>query len=381
MGYNIRMSLRGGKITFIVSITALLIAGFLATSLSSFTVSCKALRSEIRENELPLTSDNVYSEIQRDLIRPIIISSLMANDTFVRDWVLKGEKGDAQITKYLKEIQEKYGAVTSFFVSEKSRTYYHADNILKKVSPDEPRDNWYFRVRDMVRDYEINIDPDLANKDIMTVFINHRVFDYDGEFIGAIGVGLTVNAVLDLIEIYQAKFSRKVYFFDKSGKITMSGSGFDSSIKAVADFEQAALYMEAMNPEKESSFSYRDNGHMIHANIRYIEEWGWYLAVEKAESQATRGIVLALVISLVVCGVITVLVSMLVNASINRYQRRIAMLRGILPICSRCEKVKDADGEWCRIDSFVAKHTEAEFSHSICPDCMNRHYPDAKDEA
>ena len=137
-------------------------------------MSRASLRSEISLNALPLTSDNIYSEIQHDLLRPVFVSSLMATDTFLRDWVIGGEVGDQSITKYLKEIQTTYNAFTSFFVSEKTRTYYHADGILKKVSPTEPRDIWYFRVRDLKDDYEINVDPDLANKDAMTIFKTFR---------------------------------------------------------------------------------------------------------------------------------------------------------------------------------------------------------------
>lgn len=56
------------------------------------------------ENELPLTGDTIYSEIQNDLIRPIYVSSEMANDAFLRDWVMAGEKNVGQITRYLTEI-------------------------------------------------------------------------------------------------------------------------------------------------------------------------------------------------------------------------------------------------------------------------------------
>ena len=79
------------KYTLVLTITLLLVAGFLATSLASYYVSRSSLREQIIRTELPLTSDTIYSEIQRDLLSPIFISSLMANDTFVRDWVTKGE--------------------------------------------------------------------------------------------------------------------------------------------------------------------------------------------------------------------------------------------------------------------------------------------------
>ena len=221
------MSENKNKIRLILIITLLLAAGFLATSLASYYVARAALRSEIARNELPLTSDSIYSEIRHDLLRPVFISSLMATDTFLRDWVIGGEIDKDRIVKYLKEIQVKHGTYTSFFVSEKSRIYYHADGILKKVSPDEARDRWYFRVREMADDYEINVDPDMANQDAMTIFVNYRVYDYDHHYIGATGVGLTVGAVKALIKTYQERYNRTIYFVDRQGVVKLAGFGFD----------------------------------------------------------------------------------------------------------------------------------------------------------
>jgi len=226
------------KAKLMAAVGALLVAGFLITSLASYFVSRKSLRAEISLNELPLTSDNIYSEIQRDLLSPIFISSLMASDTFLRDWVMAGEIDETQITRYLKEIKTRYNTFTSFFVSEKTRTYYHFDGILKQVSEKEERDAWYFRVRDMKENYEINLDPDLANKDTMTIFINYRVFDYDHRYIGATGVGLTIRAVNERIENYQEKYKRTIYFVDKNGDIKLTGQGFDKSITNISHLGQ-----------------------------------------------------------------------------------------------------------------------------------------------
>ncbi len=54
----------------------------------------------------------------------------------------------------------------------------------------------------------------------------------------------------------------------------------------------------------------------------------------------------------------------------------IRTLRGLLPICASCKKVRDDKGYWNQIESFVRDHSEAEFSHSICPECMKKLYPD-----
>lgn len=371
------MSSRARKITFVATVSLLLTAGFFFTTFMSFFTAREALRSEIRDTELPLTSDNIYSEIQRDLIHPVVISSLMATDTFVRDWVISGEKDQSQLIRYLKEVKEKYGAYTSFFVSEKTRIYYHADGILKTVAEEEPRDRWYFRVREMQDDYEINLDPDLANKDAMTIFINHRVFDFDGKFIGATGVGITVSAVKQLIEFYQEKYGRTVYFVDKEGMVKLAGSGFDQSVKNLSRLDHHGVYEKLLKNSSEGGFSYTEDGRTVQGNLRYIDEWGWYLVVEKSEQKVTAGIYRMLIISLLVCVVVTLVITLLVNASITKYQKRIEVLRGILPICAHCGKVRDDKGYWSRVEAFVAKHTEAEFSHSICPACMDQFYPDA----
>jgi len=105
----------------IVLLGALLCLGFLATTFASYFVSRGSLRENISESELPLVADNVYSEIQRDLIRPIVVSSTMASDTFLRDWVIAGEHESDRITRYLREVKTRFGAFTSFFVSERTR--------------------------------------------------------------------------------------------------------------------------------------------------------------------------------------------------------------------------------------------------------------------
>ena len=54
---------------------------------------------------------------------------------------------------------------------------------------------------------------------------------------------------------------------------------------------------------------------------------------------------------------------------------RIQVLDGMLPICAGCKKIRDDTGYWNQMEIYVREHSQAEFSHSICPDCMLRLYP------
>jgi DNA-binding response OmpR family regulator len=54
----------------------------------------------------------------------------------------------------------------------------------------------------------------------------------------------------------------------------------------------------------------------------------------------------------------------------------IKVLQGILPICMFCKKIRDDKGYWDQVETYVTKRSNAEFSHSICPGCMKKHYPE-----
>jgi PAS domain S-box-containing protein len=54
----------------------------------------------------------------------------------------------------------------------------------------------------------------------------------------------------------------------------------------------------------------------------------------------------------------------------------IKTLRGLLPICANCKRIRDDDGQWQRVEEYVREHSEADFSHGICPDCMGKLYGD-----
>ncbi len=55
-------------------------------------------------------------------------------------------------------------------------------------------------------------------------------------------------------------------------------------------------------------------------------------------------------------------------------------LSGFLPICSSCKKIRDDKGYWNGVETYISEHSEVEFTHGICPDCMRKLYPEIADE-
>jgi PAS domain S-box-containing protein len=54
---------------------------------------------------------------------------------------------------------------------------------------------------------------------------------------------------------------------------------------------------------------------------------------------------------------------------------KVKTLKGLLPICPSCKKIRDDQGYWHQVEIYIRDHSEAEFSHNICPDCLERLYP------
>jgi DNA-binding NarL/FixJ family response regulator len=55
--------------------------------------------------------------------------------------------------------------------------------------------------------------------------------------------------------------------------------------------------------------------------------------------------------------------------------KEIRKLRGILPICANCKKIRDDKGYWTQVEVYISDHSETEFSHGLCPECATKMYP------
>jgi hypothetical protein len=82
-----------------------------------------------------------------------------------------------------------------------------------------------------------------------------------------------------------------------------------------------------------------------------------------------------LLINLLAIGVFA-LVAVLGQNFIYNLVRENKTLKGFLPICASCKKIRDDQGYWNQVESYIMDHSEAEFSHGICPDCVKKLYPD-----
>ena len=65
-----------------------------------------------------------------------------------------------------------------------------------------------------------------------------------------------------------------------------------------------------------------------------------------------------------------------VIAELQEALAKVKLLSGFIPICASCKKIRDDTGYWQQVEAYIQKHSNAEFSHSICPDCSHKLYPE-----
>jgi GAF domain-containing protein len=64
------------------------------------------------------------------------------------------------------------------------------------------------------------------------------------------------------------------------------------------------------------------------------------------------------------------------TASLQDALIQVKTLQGMLPICAHCKKIRDDQGYWQQLEAYISQRSGAKFSHGVCPDCLQEHYPD-----
>ena len=307
------------KSRMIISLALILVAAFIITNLQNYAFSHRAIRENLMNSVLPLTRDNIYSEMQTKIVRPVFISSVMANDTFLKDWAISGEKNRELITKYLRAIKNKYDFFSAFFVSDKTGYYYHYNGILKNISPADSHDVWYYRFKKLNREYELDVDTDQAGGNKLTIFINHRLNDYNGRLIGITGVGLNLERIADMIRSYNSMYGCNIYLTDRSGTIQVHSD--HTLIEKVNIRNMPGLSEEAdrilSGPGDPELHEFESDGRKILLTSRIIPEFNWFLFVEIDEQSRMaptmgnikRNIAAGIIISLLVLAIAIVTVN------------------------------------------------------------------------
>lgn len=203
--------------------------GFLATAVLSYQMNYSASVKNI-EQVSELTSEGIYYQMTMLFTKPVNISLTMANDSLLRSALieesanLNNPKYEAVLTEYLKTYHDQTNYDSVFLVSSASQRYYNYDGLDRILTPENPEDDWYYTMAESDQEYAMNVDNDevKAKNNEITVFVNCKITDDQGQLLGIVGVGLQIDSLQALIQSYEEQYQVQAFLINNAGDIEIS---------------------------------------------------------------------------------------------------------------------------------------------------------------
>ena len=180
------------KLFILVILLLLLLTTVL--SIVNYKTTSTLVYNQIEKQSLPLALDNIYTDIQKQIIEPYLITSMMANDTFVKEW-LKSDGNPAKIQEYLLAIKNEYGLLSAILVHDKTKNYYTQNGFLETLHLQNRDNKWYFRFKNSQNDREINIDTNVKIDKALIMFMNNKILDKNKKLIGITSTGVKIASI------------------------------------------------------------------------------------------------------------------------------------------------------------------------------------------
>lgn len=108
----------------------------------------------------------------------------------------------------------------------------------------------------------------------------------------------------------------------------------------------------------------------------------WLIVLPEISLAAQGQSLLARMILYLAIGFVICYIGGQLHASERRLEDALAKVRtlsGLLPICASCKRIRDDRGDWHQMENYIRSHSNADFSHGICPECIRRLYPEMAD--
>ena len=298
-----------------VILTAVIVLLLVGVSIISYNIARNLYTEKVVKDELPLAVSNVAGEIGYAIDKVINTSYQMTKNDYLLKWIDEGEPKDglATLFNYNTDLMKAFNLSTAMFVSDKTLNYYTNDKILKQLSRDNPRDSWYFDVKNGKEVNSLNIQVSEATGSL-TLYVNSKV-EKDGKFYGVSAIGMNLDDIVNLVTSKTMGEGSKFLMVDSSGivKIEKSDRVGKVNVKDVLGKEKFDVLMN----KNGGVIRHFDGTRNLIIGSKYIPSLDWYLFGEMDEDVLLKdlhtlfysaiGVILAAII-------ISVIVSLLMSS-------------------------------------------------------------------
>ncbi|RXZ43230.1 methyl-accepting chemotaxis protein [Crenobacter cavernae] len=312
----------------LVAALALTIVVLLAATLSySNFLSREVVLKRLSDQELPAVVTSIGNDVEGRIAVPMALSQHIASNTFVGDWVARGEPADelGRWTHYATQTREDSKADTVFFASAKTLHYYDQKGLSRTI--DSQKEKWFgnFMGSGQPKELALDIDAASATKDL-TLFINVRM----PQGAGLAGLGIKMSDLSKTIAQMKIGQSGIVYLVDGQGQIKVHADvakvGRDS-LKTLPEFQPVVGKLLSGKPFDMQRVERDGEGYVVAS--RFLPTLNWYVVAEIPEKELYGELDLAVSKVLlvgVVLAVVFILLAVLFADRLTRPLRRMGSL-------------------------------------------------------
>jgi diguanylate cyclase (GGDEF)-like protein len=310
------------RISLIISFIVLF--GAIITSIITYQSYSTIVKTSTRSIS-ELSAMGVYSEINNELTKPIYISTTMASDSFVKDWLTRENSSNQdEIITYLDGVHKEYDYNSVFLVSTTTGNYYHYNELHKVVSPTDSHDVWYYDFLASNDDYDLDVDVDEVTG-ILTIFINVKMYDAFDNVSAVVGVGVEMAYVKEMLDVFEEGYDLTIYLTEDNGVVQTSTNIEDIETLNVFETLGDDVSSRILSTQDDLVTTNKDNG-AKYIISRYIDELDWYLIVTKDTNILAHFFLDYLYASIIMVLIILIIVANIIRLTINKYQDQIYTL-------------------------------------------------------
>ena len=231
---------------------------------------------EISNNQL--IASHIHGLIEGNIQKPIGVATGLSSDEFLIRALEQEENTNDKVmeemlSSFLSSVNNQFGYVSTYVISDKTKRFYTSDGIAKIVNPqNDPYDNWYpiFLANRQKLQVDTNRNQFLNYE--WSIFINARILDSDGKTLGLCGIGLPMENWQNMLLSVEKEYKVKINLIDSQGLVQIDTDS--NNIKN-------AYISEALSDKaNDKSFTYIQKGKSSYRINRFIPNLNWYLIVQ-----------------------------------------------------------------------------------------------------
>lgn len=290
-------------------------------SMSASIIACGSVIQRVTgENSVmqgKTIAQMVSAKIENEFIKPVTVSQTLSQDLTIRSYIDTDSREEAEavkddMTAHLISIGNEFGYKMVFVVSDRTKAYYTYNGISKYIDVDnDPHDIWYKDYMDSGKTYVVNVDTDEDNNWSLSVFVNYGIMDNDGNLLGACGVGVDMDELVNMISEFEKEYSIKIDLVNQDGLIQVDSDG--------SAIETEYLDNTYFDRVSSTEFYYQTaNGSSY--MTKHVEGFDWYLVIR--DDNPIKIDVNAILLPIVLIFVAGVIIMAITFALIKMRERR-----------------------------------------------------------